>query len=191
MKRFLLLFVVLIPLLALGQNRADWANANPYADTRSLQPGGVLTVLIMEYSQAANQAQTTTRSDVKTNLNFSPTGTLATALQGGSIDMPFKHESQSNGGTTRSGSVTGKLSVTIKSIDASGNLLIEGKRSVNVNGDKQLMTLTGTVRPQDVHSDNTVFSYDIANADLDVSGKGTVNDAAKPGWLTRIFSWLL
>ncbi|MDK9698969.1 MAG: flagellar basal body L-ring protein FlgH [bacterium] len=192
MKRVEAVFLfLLITLPVFAQGHADWANASPYSDVRSRQVGGILTVLIMEYSEASNEAGTNTNNDTKTNLQFNPAGALAKSLQGAGLDMPLKHESKGTGETMRRGKITGKLSVQITNIDESGNLVIEGNRIMDVNGDKQTMTLTGKIRPQDIRSDNTVYSYDIAGAELVVSGKGVLQNAARPGFLTKFFSWLL
>ncbi len=185
------LVLLLLPMIVLGQGRADWANGSPYSDTRSMQIGGILTVIIMELSQATNEAGSNTKADIKNNLAFTPSGMLAKSMQGAGFDLPLKHETNNNGGTSQRGSVTGKLTVFIKGVDSTGNFIIEGTRTVNVNGDKQIMTLTGKVRPQDINPDNTVYSYNIGNADLNVTGKGISHSASRPGFLSRLFAWIL
>ena len=70
------------------------------------------------------------------------------------------------------------------------NLEITGKHKVQVNDEIQEITITGSVRPKDISGANTIFSYQVANAELIVKGKGVVADTESPGWLTRIFNWL-
>jgi flagellar L-ring protein precursor FlgH len=43
------------------------------------------------------------------------------------------------------------------------------------------------VRQEDIQPDNTVFSYNVADANLKFVSKGTVSDSQKRGWFTRIF----
>ena len=61
---------------------------------------------------------------------------------------------------------------------------------MDVNGDKQTMILTGTIRPQDITADNIVYSYYIADAQISYKGKGPVNQGQRPGWLFRIINWI-
>jgi len=46
------------------------------------------------------------------------------------------------------------------------------------------------VRPEDITSDNVVFSYNIANAKISYRGKGLVNTGQRPGILTRLINWI-
>ena len=54
----------------------------------------------------------------------------------------------------------------------------------------ETMTLTGVVRQKDVKPDNTIESYLIADAEIHYTGKGTANDAARPGIVMRFLNWL-
>jgi flagellar basal body L-ring protein FlgH len=46
------------------------------------------------------------------------------------------------------------------------------------------------IRPKDVSVNNTIFSYQVAGADVSVKGRGTVGDAGNPGWFPRVFNWI-
>jgi len=46
--------------------------------------------------------------------------------------------------------------------------------------------LHGLVRPEDVTSADTVMSYNVADATISITGKGTVTDTTNKGWFTRI-----
>lgn len=69
-------------------------------------------------------------------------------------------------------------------------MVIKGTRSVTVNKEVQTFVLTGTIRRDDVRSDNTVLSENIANADIRLEGKGTIHDRTRRGLLTQILDWL-
>jgi len=61
---------------------------------------------------------------------------------------------------------------------------------VEINGEEQTTVLSGIVRARDIQSDNTVYSYLIADASIAYRGRGLVNDAGKPGILSRFINWL-
>ncbi|MBU1026512.1 MAG: flagellar basal body L-ring protein FlgH, partial [Candidatus Margulisbacteria bacterium] len=46
------------------------------------------------------------------------------------------------------------------------------------------------VRPKDISGANSVYSYQVASAELSVIGTGAVAEAESPGWITRILNWL-
>ena len=82
------------------------------------------------------------------------------------------------------------MSARIVEITDAGNLVIEGERTITVNGEKQISKLRGVVRPEDISGQNTVFSYRLADAVITYTGKGDVNSAQKPGFFTRIINWI-
>ena len=71
-----------------------------------------------------------------------------------------------------------------------GNLLIEGNKEVEVNNEKEILRVSGIVRPEDISSDNTVLSEKIADARIQYTGTGDNHNAARPGWLARFFNWV-
>ena len=52
------------------------------------------------------------------------------------------------------------------------------------------MVLSGIVRRVDVDTRNTVLSSAIADAKIEYSGLGVVDDVQRPGWLIRILNWI-
>lgn len=71
-----------------------------------------------------------------------------------------------------------------------GNLRIEGRQSIVINGEEQAIVVTGIVRPQDISRDNTVLSTYLADAQIVIEGDGPLGERQSPGLLTRIFQWL-
>jgi flagellar L-ring protein FlgH len=74
--------------------------------------------------------------------------------------------------------------VTITEVLPNGNYRLEGARSVDINGDRQLIEISGICRPRDITPDNTILSTYIAEAQIAYSGSGMIQDAADPGILT-------
>ena len=68
-----------------------------------------------------------------------------------------------------------------------GNLVIEGKRDTSFGGEHQTIVLRGVVRSYDVTSSNTVLSYNVADATIQIIGRGTVTDTTNKGWFGRIW----
>src|SRR5439155_16944849 len=112
---------------------------------------------------------------------FGPKATSNILKDGLGVDMSGKMDHAGKGSIDRSDKVTGQIAARVVRVLDNGNLLIEGRRSVIVNDETQVITISGVVRPDDVTGVNTVLSSQIADAEVQMVGKGIIADAQKPG----------
>jgi len=170
-----------------------------FEDTKARKIGDLVTVVLNETATSTQTATTDTSNSG--SLGLTTSGVLGLPSDMGvknflGMGTPFnpaaaatnERSKKGAGTTTRSGSLTGTLSATIMSINESGNFHIEGKRSVTVNNEEQLMVLTGIIRPSDVNYNNTINSSLIADASITYSGEGVIADEQRSGWMMRILS---
>src|SRR5439155_1307606 len=71
-----------------------------------------------------------------------------------------------------------------------GNLYVRGDKIVSVNRENQHIVLSGTVRPEDIASDNSVLSSRLADARIDYYGSGVVGDKQNVPLTHRLFDWV-
>lgn len=164
-----------------------------FGDHRARGIGDTITVKIIEISQASEKATTDTgrTSEIDAGItNFfswpgaSPPKNLdPTHIIQGNTTNNFVGK----GETTRSGTITATISAKVVEVFPNGNLAVEGKRELYVNHEKKEILLQGVVRPRDISSDNAVYSTQIADAKIMMTGIGVVGEKQRPGWLTRIF----
>jgi flagellar L-ring protein precursor FlgH len=178
--------LIFAPSLVTAQNLA--ANSI-FSDYKAHRVGDLITIHIIEFASGSNQASTTTDKKSSAGADGQGSGALQFIPLTG-FDMSHNLSFKGDGQTARSGALTAKMSAVIKAIDKNGNLQIEGIREVEVNNEKQLTSLSGMVRPQDVTAGNIVFSYNIANAKINYKGKGTVNTANKQGLLAKLLNFI-
>jgi flagellar L-ring protein precursor FlgH len=161
-----------------------------FTDKRSLDIGQAITVDVMEFSEASSVGKTETKRDDKNKLE----GKVGTGLldfipsfgaEGGN-SFTYKGE----GKTSKKGSLKTKITVQIVGKTVSEDLIIEGSRVIEINGEKELFVLSGNVRPQDVSSTNTVFSYQIYNSKIVFKGKGDIADSQSKGIVSRFLGWI-
>lgn len=74
-------------------------------------------------------------------------------------------------------SLTTTLGGEVEDVLPNGMLVIQAVRQVSFNQQTELIKLRGLVRPADINAQNEVLSTDIANLELEVVGKGIINDA--------------
>ena len=90
-------------------------------------------------------------------------------------------QSQLNGEaeTTRESLVTTTLATRVTNVLPNGNLVLQGTKEVQVNSERQLVTVRGVVRPSDLSPQNTVPSDRLAMLEVHINGKGVVGDAIR------------
>lgn len=92
------------------------------------------------------------------------------------------------GTTTRSGELTATMTARVVEVLANGDLVLEGVREIEINGDRQIVVLTGVARAADVRPDNTLLSTQVGQLRIRYFGRGLMKDNLKPGWLIRILN---
>lgn len=113
-----------------------------------------------------------------------PSALNPTSLASLSASTAFK----GGGNTSRSGSLTADMTARIAEVLPNGNMVIEGVREIEINGDRQIVVLTGVARPSDIGKDNDVLSTNIGQLRIRYFGKGLMKDNLKPGFLVRILN---
>ena len=108
------------------------------------------------------------------------------------FDFGFSGEDeyQGSGQTSRRSKVKAIVTSIVTEILDSGNLFIIGEHNVKVNNEIETIHVSGIVRPQDISAKNSVFSYQIAKAEVSVNGEGVVGAKQTPGMMTKMFNWL-
>jgi flagellar L-ring protein precursor FlgH len=89
------------------------------------------------------------------------------------------------GTTTRAGELSALITARVSDLLPNGDLVVEGVREIEINGDRQIVVLTGVVRGADVDQGNVVMSSAIGQLRIRYFGRGLMKDNLKPGWLIR------
>jgi flagellar L-ring protein precursor FlgH len=163
-----------------------------YTEKRARRVGDVITVMIQEITTANQTAGSGNQKDANLSVGagmgfWSASGTQPVQQAG----IGGRTYSKGQGSSSRTAKVIGQMTAKITQVLPSGNYVVEGTRSVEVNEDKQFIEVIGEIRPDDISSDNTVPSSRVANAHIRVSGSGPASETARPGLLTRLFGWLM
>jgi flagellar L-ring protein FlgH len=169
-----------------------------FGDQRARYVGDIVTVKIVEVSQASEKATTDTTRKSETlagisnffGLETNPNGPWKNPSTLISAGMP-KNDFAGSGETTRTGSLSATITARVMDVLPNGNLAIEGKREIYVNNEKKEILLQGIVRPRDISYNNSILSTQVADAKVIYTGIGVVGEKQRPGWFARIldFAW--
>jgi flagellar L-ring protein FlgH len=168
-----------------------WSNhtTNPFLDRTARKVGDLVTIIISESSAASFSAATNTKKEDSNKLNNAFVNSLLSRLFP-NVQTGASSSNSGSGTSTQGGSVTAKLTAVVKQVMPGGALMIEGTRTVVVNKEIQSFKLSGIVRRDDIRSDNSILSENIAEADIKMEGKGAIYDRQRRGLLTRLLDWL-
>jgi flagellar L-ring protein precursor FlgH len=172
-----------------------------FADTKAKQVGDIVTIQLEENFASSNSATTGISKDSEIDLGVTTVLGLPNDYgmsnflgSNNAFDPNVQAESSRStngaGTTTRGGSMTGTLAAVIKEELPHGVFRIEGRRTVTVNNEDQMMVLTGLIRRVDIGFENIISSQQIANANIIYTGKGVISDEQNVGWLMRFFAWV-
>jgi flagellar L-ring protein precursor FlgH len=197
-----LLYTLLITFSFLALNDAQTVQAqlwdrrspnyrSPILDNRARAPGDTIVIEVNESSDVQNKDRRllnkTGRSASAASGSFSLANLFGTATGG------FEGEQQSSGSrlfngnteTTIERALGDRFSVTVTDVLPNGNMLVTGKRSINLDGDVRSIYLSGIVRQVDVTAANTVPSQKIAQLNIEWVSEGPESKFTKQSWLGR------
>jgi len=157
--------------------------------------GDTVTVILQESTAAQKSSQTDTAKTTKDSL-AAPTvlgnqvTIHGTPILSGSLDNA--NSFSGSGDSKQSDSLVGDVTVTVVKRLQNGNLLVQGQKYVDINQGSEYVRLEGIIRPIDIAADNTIPSTEVADARIAYGQKGALNDANRPGLLSRFFNspWL-
>ena len=170
-----------------------------FADKKARYVNDIVTIIVNEVSSGGNKASTNTSRDTSTTAGITALlGFDKAFLDGNAKNMGTSIEVggtstnslKGKGDTSRGSNLVARLTARVVNVLDNGNLVIEGRRQLNVNAENQYIVLSGIVRPEDITENNLVASQYIADAKIVYSGDGVINDKMRPGWLTRIVDWV-
>lgn len=158
------------------------------SDFKAFGIGDAVKVIIVESTEAGNSAGTSESRNSGIGVEAG-VGYGATSL-GADASLSTNNSFKGDGANTRKESIRSQLTAKVDSIDERGNYHIIAKRITSVDGEEQTIELTGFIRPSDISSNNSVYSYNIMDLKLYVKGEGNFSKMQKPGLFTKFFRML-
>jgi|SRR5580704_10900468 flagellar L-ring protein precursor FlgH len=168
--------------------------ADGFRDVRASQTYDLVTILVTENSSAVSTGTT------KTQRQSSVAASVASGLlPKGSVNALSNLATTANnqqlngqGTTTRGTTLSATVTAEVTAVLPNGNLVVQGVKEIMVNSEKQIITVRGIIRPDDLSPLNSVTSDRVARMEILVNGKGVVNDAVKrPFILYRLLLGLM
>ena len=164
-----------------------------FGDLRARRLNDLVTVQVIESVSASGSADSSLAKDGSGSLSLTnlfgleskfPGWLDPTSLVAGRSNTDFT----GSGSTNRAGSLTAVLTARVVEVLPNGDLGLEGVREIDINGDRQILVLTGVVRAADVGPGNVVPSTMVGQMRIRYFGRGLIKDNLQPGWLVRVLN---
>lgn len=155
---------------------------------RAAQVGDIITILLVESTQASKS--TAANTDRSGNVGLSPPGTgiLSKLFSASDVAASGTQGFSGTGKASQSNSLSGEITVTVAQLFPNGTMLVKGEKGLTLNRGDEFIQISGLVRAADISPDNRVLSTRVADAKITYSGKGEIARASRQGWLSRFFS---
>jgi flagellar L-ring protein precursor FlgH len=162
-------------------------------DPRARRANDLVTVRVVENIAASGTADSSTAKGSSAGIGvpnlFGVEKKLPESIDPGNLaKLSADTKFQGGGATTRTGVLTAVMTARVSEVLPNGDLVLEGAREIEINGDRQMVVLTGVVRPVDIAPNNTVLSTQIGQLSIRYFGNGLIRDNLKPGWLVRVLN---
>jgi flagellar L-ring protein precursor FlgH len=160
-----------------------------FEDRRPRYTGDILTIVVSENINASkNSAADASRSgSASTLLGLVPKLISGLVSSDMNADASGKNIMSAKGGANSRNTFNGVITVTVVDVLVNGNLLVSGEKQMLINQGTEFIRFSGVVNPRTVSASNTVPSTLVADARIEYSAKGYIDEAQTMGWLQRAF----
>ena len=173
---------------------------NPlFSDHKAMHVNDIVTVVISETAKSSNTG-TKQLSNVDSSKMggalFSNTGAANSGVQAqmgglnGYTNIGLQTDSTRNfkgsGTAVKDASFTTTVSARVVKVLKNGNYFISGSREILIDDQKQIVQISGVIRPYDIDQNNRINSSQMSDAKILYKTEGDVERATKQGWGTRI-----
>jgi flagellar L-ring protein precursor FlgH len=174
--------------------KSDTSPSSMFADKKARRVGDIVTIVVQQVNSATRNNNTTTSKQTAVDASIASFlyGPAASGLltKGGAYPaMSFSGKNTYSGGgqINNAETITDQVAVRVIDVLPNGNLVVEGRRHTAFSDEKQDAVLRGTIRSDDIMSNNTIYSYNVADASIQFVSHGTITDAQRKGWLNRVW----
>ena len=169
-----------------------WMNSL-MTDSRARYVNDLLTVRVEENITASGSADSSLSKDSSAAIGVAnlfglekklPSVVDPANLVGSKAGTSFKGA----GATNRTGVLTTTMTARVAEVLPNGDLVVEGVHEIEINGDRQILVLSGVARLADIGAGNVVSSLSLGQLSIRYYGRGLMKDNLTPGILVRILN---
>ena len=151
--------------------------------------GDMVTILLLESTTTSKSTSGDTSRDGSGSI-IPPTAGIFSFLNPNALNASAGGSFSGSGSAAQQSQLTGTVTVTIAAIYPNGTAEVVGEKQMSLSQGEEWVQFAGRIRLADIDADNTLASSRVANARIIYGGSGAVQQASRPGWLSRFFNAL-
>ncbi len=161
-----------------------------FADRRATRVGDVINVLLTEKTVSKKSSGTSVTKDGSMDFNDGALLGVVPSLGAYSLlsNIGQKRDFSGAADSDQSNSLEGSIAVTVAEVLPNGLLRVRGEKWLTLNTGDEFIRLKGLIRPEDIAPDNSISSTRLADARISYSGRGSLANANKMGWVSKFFN---
>ncbi len=173
---------------------------NPlFCDHKAMKVNDIVTIVINETAQSKTAGQKQLSESGTTSLGgglFTSAGTNAAVdahvnrlngILGTGFSSSTTNQYKGQGSATKDASFTTTVSARVVKVLENGNIFVSGTREILIDDQKQIIQVSGVIRPYDIDQYNKISSNQMSDAKILYKTEGDVDRATKQGWGTKMF----
>lgn len=164
-----------------------------YGGVQARSVGDLISIILDETFNVANNLTYTSKKDSSTTDNFSNffNTVLGRHLINDNLGTFGGTNDVSNSAGTSNKMVFGdKIAVQVVQQMPNGNLVVQGKKTLVNGNERSDLIVTGIVDPRWISSTGQVYSKYVANLQFAISGRGSISRAGNEGIINRFIKYL-
>lgn len=167
---------------------------SPIADKTAYRLGDLVTVLIRENQDLRNEERTDLAKD--STLNYQLLDFVGNPDSFTTIPIRSQKSDTFGGATAveKIGAFEARLTAMVIDVMPNGNMVIEGRREIQIDQERKVLEFRGVVRRFDVLRNNTVESELVADAYVSYTGTGPITNSNRrrglSSWLYSAVDWI-
>jgi flagellar L-ring protein precursor FlgH len=169
--------------------QASQGYAGLVTGTRARALGDMVTIVLVENTSTSKSTSGETSRDG--NLGITPPSEgLLSFLNPNALNAASQGSFSGNGTAAQQSRLNGTVAVTIAQLYPNGTAEVVGEKHMAFSQGKEWVQFSGRIRLIDIDANNRIASSQVANARIIYTGNGAVQQASKPGWLSRFFNFI-
>lgn len=165
---------------------------------KGIREHDIVTVIIDERSEVTQtsrfdrQRNTLFRAQLREFIRIGTSGNLRpAATDQPQIDAQLRSQLNSYGNGRTNEGLKFRIAATVVDVRPNGVLVLEARKTIITDTGVWVYTMTGNCRTQDILSNNSIISENIADMKLSKLEEGKISDSTARGWLTKLYDVML
>lgn len=151
--------------------------------------GDMITITLVENITTTKSTSGDTERGGSLGITPPSAGPLS-FLDPNALNIASEGSFSGGGNASQQSSLNGTVVVTIAALHPNGTAEVVGEKKMSLSQGDEWVQFAGRIRLVDIDAENRLPSSRVANARIIYSGKGAVQQASRPGWLSRFFNFI-